>query len=93
MSDLTLRDKQYIANTYNRFPVEIVRGDGSLAWDADGKRYIDMGSGIAVNSFGFCDAEWQAAVTASLRWYSTPQIFITPLPAHVLQRCSASARG
>ena len=66
MSDLTLRDKQYIANTYNRFPVEIVRGDGSLAWDADGKRYIDMGSGIAVNSFGFCDAEWQAAVTAQL---------------------------
>ena len=66
MGELISLDKSYVANTYNRFPVELVRGEGSYVWDADGKRYIDMGSGIAVNSFGFCDREWQEAVVAQL---------------------------
>ena len=66
MSDLKSIDKQYVANTYNRFPVEIVSGKGSEVFDENGKRYIDMGSGIAVNSFGIADDEWQAAVTAQL---------------------------
>ena len=42
-------DNTYIANTYARFPVTIARGKGSLVWDADGKVYIDMATGIAVN--------------------------------------------
>ena len=63
---ITQIDKQYVAGTYNRFPVEIVRGQGSECWDTDGKRYIDMGSGIGVTAFGYADAEWQAAVTAQL---------------------------
>ena len=63
---ITQIDKQYVANTYNRFPVEIVSGKGSECWDADGKRYIDMGSGIGVTAFGYADEAWQAAVTAQL---------------------------
>ena len=55
-------DKQYVAGTYKRFPVEIVSGKGSLVRDVDGKEYIDMGSGIAVTSFGIADEEWIAAV-------------------------------
>lgn len=55
-------DKQYIAGTYNRFPVEIVEGKGSVVTDVDGKQYIDMGSGIAVTSFGIADDEWQKAI-------------------------------
>ena len=55
-------DNKYIAPTYKRFPVEIVSGKGSLVRDADGKEYIDMGSGIAVTSFGVADDEWIAAV-------------------------------
>ena len=63
---ITQIDKQYVANTYNRFPVEIVSGKGSECFDADGKRYIDMGSGIGVTAFGYADEAWQAAVTAQL---------------------------
>ncbi len=63
---ITKIDKQYVANTYNRFPVEITYGRGSECWDADGKRYIDMGSGIGVTAFGYADEAWQAAVTAQL---------------------------
>ena len=56
------RDQAYIAPTYKRFPVEIVSGKGSLVQDVNGKEYIDMGSGIAVTSFGVADEEWIAAV-------------------------------
>ena len=59
-------DENYVAHTYKRFPVEIVRGQGSLLYDVDGKEYIDMGSGIAVSSLGVSDAGWVAAVTAQL---------------------------
>ena len=55
-------DKTYVASTYKRFPVEIVSGKGSLVQDANGKEYIDMGSGIAVSSFGVADDVWIAAV-------------------------------
>jgi len=55
-------DKTYIASTYNRFPVTIVSGKGSIAVDENGKKYIDMGSGIGVTSFGYCDDTWQKAV-------------------------------
>ena len=55
-------DRTYIAGTYKRFPIEIVNGRGSLVRDVNGKEYIDMGSGIAVTSFGIADEEWIAAV-------------------------------
>lgn len=60
------RDKEYIANTYNRFPVCITHGKGSLLYGDDGKGYIDLGAGIAVNTFGTADEEWLAAVTKQL---------------------------
>ncbi|MBQ9815201.1 MAG: acetylornithine/succinylornithine family transaminase [Lachnospiraceae bacterium] len=66
MTDIQALDKQYVANTYGRFPVEIVSGKGSIVTDVNGKEYIDMGTGIAVNTFGIADDEWIAAVTAQL---------------------------
>ena len=59
-------DLQYVANTYARFPLELVRGKGAKAYDENGKEYIDLGSGIAVNTFGFSDDEWVSAVTNQL---------------------------
>ena len=55
-------DRQYVANTYKRFPVQIERGSGSEVFDENGKRYIDLGSGIGVTAFGVADAQWQEAV-------------------------------
>ncbi len=60
------RDKKYVAGTYNRFPVEIVSGSGSIVYDTSGKRYIDMGSGIGVTAFGVADPIWQQAVTRQI---------------------------
>ena len=59
-------DQAYIANTYARFPVTIVKGKGSLVWDDTGKEYIDLSTGIAVDIFGVADEEWVAAVTKQL---------------------------
>ncbi len=55
-------DTTYVAGTYKRFPLEIVSGKGSLVYDETGKEYIDLGSGIAVTSFGVADEIWQQAV-------------------------------
>lgn len=63
MHNLIETDKEYVANTYNRFPVEIVSGKGSRVYDKNGKEYIDLGSGIGVTSFGISDPEWLNAVT------------------------------
>ena len=65
MSIISL-DKEYVAGTYGRFPLELVSGKGSILTDAGGKEYIDMGSGIGVTAFGFGDEEWIAATSAQL---------------------------
>ena len=59
-------DRTYVANTYARFPLEIVSGKGSIVYGSQGKEYIDMGSGIGVTAFGIADDKWQAAVTEQL---------------------------
>src|SRR5918995_2121561 len=48
-----LTDK-YVARTYARIPIALVRGKGTRVWDADGKEYLDFLAGIAVNSLGHC---------------------------------------
>ena len=59
---ITSIDKEYVAGTYGRFPVELVSGKGSRLTAADGKEYIDLGSGIGVTCFGFGDEAWTKAV-------------------------------
>ncbi len=66
MESIISIDKQYVANTYARFPIELVSGEGSILTDINGKQYIDMGSGIGVTCFGFNDEEWKKAVTNQL---------------------------
>ena len=60
------KDSLYIANTYARFPITLKSGKGSLVYDDEGREYIDLGTGIAVNTFGFSDSSWAGAVTEQL---------------------------
>ena len=66
MIDIFNSDKEYIANTYARFPLCLVEGKGSRVKDSNGKEYIDLSTGIAVNTFGFSDDEWKSAVIEQL---------------------------
>ena len=66
INDIFSLDKTYVANTYSRFPLCITHGNGSVLYDENGKEYIDLGTGIAVNTFGVCDTQWIEAVTKQL---------------------------
>ena len=85
--NLQEKDQTYIAGTYARFPVTVKSGKGSLVWDEDGKQYIDLSAGIAVNSFGIADEVWVEAVTAQLRtlqhmsnlYYTEPDVKLAEL--------------
>ena len=81
MSQISDWTAEYVANSYARFGVTFVRGEGSLLFDDKGRRYIDMGSGIGVSVLGFGNPAWEKAVceqahllshTSNL-YYTSPQ--------------------
>ncbi|MCR4719488.1 MAG: acetylornithine/succinylornithine family transaminase [Firmicutes bacterium] len=84
---LTELDKKYIASTYNRFPVEVSHGKGAILYDKNGKEYIDLGSGIGVNAFGYCDDNWCDAVKEQISqiqhtsnlYYTEPSVKLAKL--------------
>lgn len=86
-------DAEFIANTYARFPVVIKSGKGSLLFDENGKEYIDLSSGIAVNSFGASDDEWVSAVTYQLgKIQHTSNLYYTE-PAALLAKSLCERTG
>lgn len=82
--DVFNKDSEYIAHTYNRFPVAVSQGSGATATDFNGNNYIDFGSGIGTNSLGFCDERWVNAVTEQLKrvqhmsnlFYTSPDVIL-----------------
>lgn len=50
-------------HTYGRYDVALKSGKGAVAYDEDGKKYIDVSSGIGVNSLGYCNDGWVNAVS------------------------------
>lgn len=86
-------DKTYVANTYNRFPIEIVSGNGSKLYDTNGKEYIDLGSGIGVTAFGFNDEEWKRAVMEQIgRVQHTSNLYYTE-PCALLAKALCEKTG
>ncbi|CAM8991948.1 unnamed protein product [Rhodiola kirilowii] len=75
-------EAKVIVGTYARTPVVLVSGKGCNLFDVEGKKYLDMGSGIAVNALGHGDEDWVRAVTeqasvlthVSNVYYNVPQI-------------------
>ena len=60
MQNIKEIDKEFVAPTYARFDLALCRGKGSLVYDESGKEYIDLATGIAVNTFGVSD-DWSIA--------------------------------
>ena len=50
----TEKTKQYVLETYGRFPLTVARGKGTRVWDERGREYLDFCSGIATCSLGHC---------------------------------------
>ena len=84
--NITAIDKEYVAGTYGRFPLELVEGKGSIVKDTAGKEYIDLGTGIGVTAFGYCDERWTAAVAAqAMRLQHTSNLYYTEPCARLAQ--------
>ena len=87
------KDSEFIAATYARFPIVITEGKGSLLKDEEGKEYIDLGTGIAVNTFGAADNDWINAVTGQLnKVQHTSNLYFTK-PAADLAEMLCSRTG
>ena len=66
MSNIYEEDKQYILNVYRRMELEIVRGEGSYLYDSKDNKYLDMFSGIAVNSLGLNNSGIKDRITEQI---------------------------
>ena len=64
--ELKALDDAYIMHTYGRFPVDIDHGEGATLYSLSGRKYIDFTSGIGVNSLGYGNEKWMAAITAQI---------------------------
>ncbi|WP_425613764.1 aspartate aminotransferase family protein [Anatilimnocola sp. NA78] len=54
--------KQHVIGNYNRYPVNLVRGEGSFVWDSEGHRYLDFFPGWGCNLLGHCPPKVVQAV-------------------------------
>ncbi|HVV91750.1 MAG TPA: aminotransferase class III-fold pyridoxal phosphate-dependent enzyme, partial [Solirubrobacterales bacterium] len=87
-------EDRYLMRTYRRAPVDFVRGEGCLLWDADGKEYLDFLAGISVCSLGHCHPAVVAAVTEQAeRLMHVSNLFYTEPMARLAQRLSESSLG
>jgi 4-aminobutyrate aminotransferase len=77
------------ANVWSRtFDITVERGEGSLVWDADGKKWLDFTSGIAVTSVGHSHSEVVAAVClqASKMMHTQPNCYVNPVLERLCER-------
>jgi acetylornithine/N-succinyldiaminopimelate aminotransferase len=87
-------EERYLMRTYKRAPVDFVRGEGALLWDADGKRYLDFLTGISVCSVGHCHPEVVKAVREQAeRLIHVSNLFYTEPMARLAERLAESSLG
>jgi len=85
----------FVLKNYGPAPFTLVRGEGSYVWDAENRRYLDFGSGIAVNTLGHCHPDWVSRVTAQLGQLDhVSNLFHVPQQAELAQRlCGKAGEG
>lgn len=87
LEEVKKRDSETLMPTYARFSVQLVSGKGATAKDADGKEYIDFTSGIGVNSLGYCDDAWVAAVAGQAAVLQhTSNLYYNPLQSALAEK-------
>ncbi len=80
---------KHVMGTYGRYPVVMESGEDRTATDENGKKYIDFGSGIGVNSLGYCDEEWADAVCKQARAIQhTSNYYYTKVQADFAEKIS-----
>jgi len=94
LTDLQALEERYLMRTYKRAPVEFVRGEGALLWDAEGKEYLDFLGGISVCSVGHCNPDVVEVVREQAgRLMHTSNLFYTEPMVRLAERLSESSLG
>lgn len=65
-SNIIEKAEKNIIHTYNRYQVALERGEGVYLYDAEGKKYLDFGSGIGVFALGYGNKEYNDALKAQI---------------------------
>ena len=65
--NIIFENNQFLIENYQRFPIQMVKGDGSYVWDSKGNKYLDFISGIAVNNLGHNNKKINNAITKQLK--------------------------
>jgi acetylornithine/N-succinyldiaminopimelate aminotransferase len=87
-------DRSSVIQSYARFPVEFVRGEGSRLWDDQGVEYLDFLCGISVTSLGHCHPRVVAAVREQVgSLMHTSNLFYTEPAMRLAERLSKSSLG
>ncbi|MCX5802681.1 MAG: aspartate aminotransferase family protein [Proteobacteria bacterium] len=78
--ELIKKGKQYLANTYNRYPIVVTKGKGCWIWDLNGRRYLDFLSGIAVCNLGHVRVDVLEGLTAqAAKLFHISNLFYTEI--------------
>jgi acetylornithine/N-succinyldiaminopimelate aminotransferase len=86
-SDIQAREARHVLQTYRRFPVAFVRGEGVRLFDAEGRSYLDLLSGIGVAALGNGSARIADAIGAQARDLAhTSNLFFHPLQGQLADR-------
>jgi acetylornithine/N-succinyldiaminopimelate aminotransferase len=94
LTDLQALEERYLMRTYRRAPVEFVRGEGALLWDAEGKEYLDFMTGISVCSVGHCNpAIVEAVRDQAARLMHVSNLFYTEPMVRLAERLCESSLG
>lgn len=92
-NDIKQLDSTYLAQTYGRFNLALSHGKGCDVWDFEGNQYLDFTSGIGVNSLGWADESWLAAVISQAsKLAHTSNLFYTE-PCATLAKTLVEASG
>src|SRR5438552_16775611 len=87
MDDVVAREARHVLQTYRRQPVTFVRGEGVRLYDADGREYIDLLSGIGVAALGHAHKGLSRAVSEQAdTLIHTSNLFFHPLQGQLAER-------
>jgi predicted acetylornithine/succinylornithine family transaminase len=91
-SDIQAREARHVLQTYRRFPVAFVRGEGMRLFDAEGKSYLDLLSGIGVAALGNASPRIADAIAAQARELAhTSNLFFHPLQGQLADRLTRAS--
>src|SRR5262249_51343169 len=87
LDDVVARESRHVLQTYRRNPVTFVRGEGVRLWDADGREYLDLLSGIGVTALGHAHPALTRAITDQAQpLLHTSNLFYHPFQGQLAER-------